>query len=213
MQGLDGTRVPSRDFFARDVLELAPALLGCVLRRTDAEATVSIRITEIEAYAGERDPGAHSYRGRTRRNATLFGPPGHLYCYFTFGMHHALNVVAGEPGQPYGCLIRAGDVIEGADVARARRERKPRKSNLPEHALARGPGCVAQSLGADLSNDGDDLLAGEWRVFVPGDGEVLAHEVGPRVGVSGPGGDATNFPWRFWLPGSASVSAYKPGRH
>lgn len=202
----------TRDFFARDVLELAPALLGGVLRRTDGEAAVSIRITEVEAYAGERDPGAHSYRGKTKRNATLFGPPGHLYCYFTYGLHHAINVVAGQPGQPYGCLIRAGDVIEGADVARIRREHRPRRARLPEHGLARGPGCVAQCFAANLTNDGDDLLEGQWRFFAPCDGAVLAHEVGPRVGVSGPGGDSTAFPWRYWLANSPSVSAFRPGR-
>jgi len=202
----------SRDFFARDVLEVAPALLGCVLQRTDAEATVSIRITEVEAYAGERDPGAHSFRGMTNRNKTLFGPPGHLYCYFTYGLHHAINVVVGQLGQPYGCLIRAGDVIEGAGVARRRREQKPRKFPLPEHGVARGPGCVAQSFGVNLTNDGDDLFASQWRFFVPRGGAVLTHEVGPRVGVSGPGGDSAAYSWRYWLASASSVSTYKPGR-
>ena len=202
----------NRAFFSRDVLEVAPALLGCVLQRSDGEATIAIRITEVEAYAGEDDPGAHSYRGKTNRNKTLFGPPGHLYCYFTYGLHHAINVVVGQLGQPYGCLIRAGEVIEGADVARRRREQKPRKVPLPEHGLARGPGCVAQSFGVDLTNDGDDLFAGEWRFFVPRGGVVVPHEVGPRVGVSGPGGDPSTYPWRYWLAGASSVSTYKPGR-
>lgn len=206
--GLCGT---SRSFFARDVLEVAPALLGCVLQRTDGEATISIRITEVEAYAGERDPGAHSFRGMTNRNKTLFGPPGHLYCYFTYGLHHAINIVVGRLGQPYGCLIRAGDVIEGAEHARIRREHKPRKIPLPEHGLARGPGCVAQSFGVNLTNDGDDIFSSQWRFFVPRDGVVLPHEVGPRVGVSGPGGVVAAFPWRYWLVDSPSVSTYKPG--
>jgi DNA-3-methyladenine glycosylase len=205
-------RRANRAFFSRDVLEVAPALLGCVLQRTDAQATIALRITEVEAYAGERDPGAHSYRGKTNRNKTLFGPPGHLYCYFTYGLHHAINVVVGQLGQPYGCLIRAGEVIEGADVARRRREQKPRKVPLPEHGLARGPGCVAQSFGVDLTNDGDALFAGEWRFFVPRGDVVVPHEVGPRVGVSGPGGDPSTYPWRYWLAGASSVSTYKPGR-
>lgn len=208
----DGLCLANRGFFARDVLEVAPALLGCVLQRNDDEATVAIRITEVEAYAGERDPGAHSYRGMTKRNKTLFGPPGHLYCYFTYGMHHAINVVVGQLGQPHACLIRAGEVIEGAEVARKRREQKPRKVPLLEHGLARGPGCVAQSFGVNLTNDGDDLFAGQWRFFVPRDGAVLPHEVGPRVGVSGPGGDAAAFSWRYWLANTSSVSTYKPGR-
>ena len=208
----DGLNLARRSFFARDVLEVAPALLGCVLQRTEAEATISIRITEVEAYAGERDPGAHSFRGMTNRNKTLFGPSGHLYCYFTYGLHYAINVVVGQLGEPYGCLIRAGDVIEGAEVARKRREQKPRKVALLEYGLARGPGCVAQSFGVDLTNDGDDLFAGQWRLFVPRDGAVLRHEVGPRVGVSGPGGDSSAFSWRYWLANSSSVSTYKPGR-
>lgn len=212
MSEYDGLGRTTRSFFGRDVLEVAPALLGCVLQRTDAEATVSIRITEVEAYAGERDPGAHSFRGMTNRNKTLFGPPGHIYCYFTYGLHHAINLVVGPVGQPYGCLIRAGDVIGGANVARVHREQRPLKAPLTDHKLARGPGCVAQAFDANLTNDGDDLFGGQWRLLVPDDGAVIPHAVGPRVGVSGPGGDASNFPWRYWLADSLSVSAYKPGR-
>jgi len=212
MRELDGLSPSSRGFFARDALDVAPALLGCVLQRTDPEGTISLRITEVEAYAGERDPGAHSYRGKTNRNKSMFGPPGHLYCYFTYGMHHALNLVTGQPGQPYGCLIRAGDVIAGTELARARREVKPRKVALTDSALARGPGCVARCFGVTLTNDGDDLFGGRWQFFAPEDGSVMPHARGPRVGVSGPGGDATNFPWRYWLTEAASVSTYKPGR-
>lgn len=98
---------------------------------------MSIRITEVEAYAGERDPGAHTYRGKTNRNKTMFGPAGHLYCYFTYGMHHALNLVAGQPGQPYGCLIRAGDVVGGTDIG-------------PDHALASaGPAAMQRNFPGD----------------------------------------------------------------
>ncbi len=213
MVDFDVRCVAHRDFFARDALDVAPALLGAVLRHVDAEGTVAIRITEVEAYAGERDPGSHSYRGKTKRNQTLFGPPGHLYCYFTYGMHHAINVVVGQVDQPYACLIRAGDVIDGMQLARRRRELKPRKKALAEHELARGPGCVAQAFGVDLTNDGDDLCFGQWQLFVARDGIILPHLVGPRVGVSGLGGDARNFPWRYWLADSPSVSTYKPGRH
>ena len=209
---LNGFHLADREFFAREVLEVAPEILGCIIQRTDDDGTVSIRITEVEAYAGERDPGAHSYRGRTNRNKTMFGDAGHLYCYFTYGMHHALNLVAGQAGQPYGCLIRAGEVMEGAGIARSRRESRPRKTPLVDASLARGPGCVAQSLGATLANDGDDLFGGQWKFFVPDDGVVLPHLTGPRVGVSGAGGSATNFPWRYWLADESSVSAYKPGR-
>ncbi|WP_104200683.1 DNA-3-methyladenine glycosylase [Cryobacterium sp. Y29] len=213
MSVLNGFHLADRGFFSREVLDVAPGILGCILQRTDDDGTVTIRITEVEAYAGERDPGAHSYRGKTNRNRTMFGPAGHLYCYFTYGMHHALNLVAGQPGQPYGCLIRAGDVIQGSDIARIRRESKPRKVPLLDRSLARGPGCVAQSFGATLDNDGDDLFGGQWKFFIPDDGVVLPHHTGPRVGVSGPGGDATNFPWRFWLADAPSVSSYKPAKY
>ncbi len=212
MSDLQGFRSVARSFFARDVLEVAPEILGCVLQRTDAEGTVSIRITEVEAYAGERDPGSHCYRGKTNRNSTMFGPPGHIYCYFTYGMHHALNLVAGQTGQPYGCLIRAGDVIEGGQLARLRREVKPRTTPLPDRSLARGPGCVAQSFAANLTNNGDDLFDGEWRFLVPDNHVVNPHATGPRVGLSGPGGDGAAFPWRYWIAGASSVSSYKPGR-
>lgn len=212
MEDFGGLALASRRFFARDAVVVAPSLLGCVLRRTGADATMSMRITEVEAYAGDRDPGSHAYRGATKRNRSMFGPPGHLYCYFTYGLHHAMNITFGESGEPGACLIRAGDIIDGVDEARRRRERRPRKAPLTEPGLARGPGCVAQCFGVDLRNDGDDLLSGQWRFFVPRDDAVLPHEVGPRVGVSGPGGDACRFAWRFWLANAPSVSAYKPGR-
>lgn len=207
-----GLQPVTEGFLARDVLDVAPELLGCVLQRTDDDGCVAIRITEVEAYAGQRDPGAHSYRGQTNRNKTMFGAAGHLYCYFTYGMHHALNVVAGLPGEPYGCLVRAGEVISGTGLARARREAKPRKTALPDRALARGPGNVAQCFGANLSNDGDSLFDGQWTLFVPTEPTLLPHSTGPRVGVSGPGGDGALFPWRYWLDDEASVSAYKPGK-
>ncbi|MEO6533375.1 MAG: DNA-3-methyladenine glycosylase [Pseudolysinimonas sp.] len=212
MSESEGLQPASRSFFTRDVLEVAPTLLGCVLRRTIDEGSVSILITEVEAYAGERDPGAHTYRGKSNRNKTMFGAAGHIHCYFTYGMHHALNLVTGLEGQPYGCLIRAGEVIGGTDLARARRELKQRKAPIRDHGLARGPGCVAQCFGANLTNDGDDLFGGQWSFFTPAEVTVLPHERGPRVGLSGPGGDGTEFPWRYWLPGAPSVSTYKSGR-
>jgi DNA-3-methyladenine glycosylase len=140
---LPGFVPATRDFFARDSLTVGPALLGTVLARTDADGTVAIRLTEVEAYGGERDPGAHAFRGRTARTASMFGEAGHVYCYFTYGMHHAVNLVTGQVGQPYGCLVRAGEVVLGADLARARREAKPPgKSTVPTCSAASGvSGC------------------------------------------------------------------------
>lgn len=209
---VDAYERAGRDFFARGVHELAPMLLGGVLLRSSADGEVGVRITEVEAYAGWDDPGSHAFRGQTARNATMFGPPGHLYCYFTYGMHHALNVVCDEAGTPTGCLLRAGEVVVGRELARSRRSVRPRRTPLPDHHLASGPGNLAQALGVDLTSDAADLCGRDeewswWRMDAPGP-EVLT---GPRVGVSGPGGDPQAYPWRFWLPQEPSVSAYRPG--
>lgn len=208
---LAGYTRPPRDFFAREVLEVAPALLGAVLERS-GPGTVGMVVTEVEAYAGERDPGSHSYRGKTARNATMFGPPGHLYCYFTYGMHHAINLVAGEPGQPYACLIRAGRIVEGVELVRRRRTGGRRVSALADRDLARGPGNVAQAFGATLTDDGADLFDGPWRFLLPDAPLTLQIATGPRVGVSGPGGDGAAFPWRYWIAGDPTVSAYRPAK-
>jgi DNA-3-methyladenine glycosylase len=169
-------------------------MLGATLAHRTAEGRVAIRITEVEAYRGADDPGAHSFRGRTARNATMFGEAGHLYAYFTYGMHHAINVVAGDR-EGFGILVRAGAIVEGEPLARRRREARPRRSPVVE--LARGPGHVAQALGATLAVDG----------ALPT--HPLPHRTGPRVGVSGEGGDGARFPWRCWLPDEPSVSAYR----
>lgn len=199
---------PDRAWFARDPVLLAPALLGASLTRHSPEGDVTVTITEVEAYRGSDDPGAHSFRGRTERTRAMFGEAGHLYCYLSYGMHHNLNVVAGHPGEGYGVLLHAGHVVAGESVARARRERTPRRTPIREHELARGPGNLGRVLDASLADNCADLLAAPWTIRVleapPG------HLTGPRVGLSGPGGDGEQFPWRFWLPGDRSVSAYRP---
>lgn len=214
---------PDPTWFERDPLELAPLLLGGVLRRADASGAVALRLTEVEAYRGADDPGAHTFRGKTARNATMFGPGGRVYCYFTYGMHHAVNIVAGPEGSGWGVLVRAGEVVEGSTLARERRS--ARRASPPTGELARGPGNVAQALGATLADDGaalDAALLGhrvgpEARIemtslwsFEPA-AEPPPHRTGPRVGVSGPGGDGEAHPWRFWIPGEPSVSAYRSG--
>lgn len=207
---------PDAAWFERDPLELAPLLLGGVLRRADAAGAVALRLTEVEAYRGSDDPGAHTFRGKTARNATMFGPGGHVYCYFTYGMHHAVNIVAGPEGLGWGVLVRAGEVVEGLELAAERRHARRRTPIAGE--LARGPGNVAQALGATLADDGaafhrtlgdiGDRIPTGWS-FEPAV-DPPAYRTGPRVGVSGPGGDATAYPWRFWIPGEPSVSAYRP---
>ncbi|WP_309130064.1 DNA-3-methyladenine glycosylase [Brevibacterium sp.] len=196
------------DFFDRPVLEVAPQVLGGVLSRSTPEGTVAIRITEVEAYDGRTDPASHAFRGQTARNSSMFGAPARLYCYFIYGIHHSLNLVCGPIGTPTGLLVRAGEVVEGIDLARRRREAKPRKHPLPDAALARGPGCVASCFDADLSQDGASLIGGSWSFAPPA---TLSTDIrfGPRIGVKGEGADPHRFAWRFHLGGEPSVSARK----
>ena len=176
------------------VHEVAPLLLNAVLRHGD----VAVRLTEVEAYAGQADPGSHAFRGPTPRNEVMFGPPGHLYCYFTYGMHVCANAVAGPEGTAGGILLRAGEVVEGLDLARTRR---PVSS---DRDLARGPARLCRALAIELSHDGTDLSAGEI-TLEPGT-PPTRWEAGPRVGLRA----AADVPWRFWTPGEPSVSAYRP---
>jgi DNA-3-methyladenine glycosylase len=185
-----------RDLLAGPVLDVAPRLLNAVVRHGE----VAVRLTEVEAYDGASDPGSHAYRGRTRRNATMFGPPLHLYCYFTYGMHVCANVVCGPEDTSSALLLRAGEVVEGLDAARARRPRST------DRDLARGPARLCTALGIGLDLDGTDLAAGPVTLELgPPAGEVRS---GPRVGLRG----APDRPWRFWIAGEPSVSAYRPAK-
>ena len=190
---------------SRPVLEVARGLLGA---RVSAGG-VTVRLCEVEAYAGSDDPGAHGFRGQTPRNSVMFGPPGHLYVYFTYGMHHCLNIVSGPQGYAAGVLLRAGEVVSGHGPARARR------GAVGDRDLARGPARLAQALGVgDLSLNGTDLRSPDSPVRVEGGAPVpdAAVRTGPRVGVSGPGGDAAAYPWRFWIGADPHVSAYRPSK-
>jgi DNA-3-methyladenine glycosylase len=172
-------------------LDVAPRLLNAVLRH----GGVTVRLTEVEAYDGADDPGSHAFRGPTARNAVMFGPPGRLYVYFTYGMHHCANLVTGADGDPGAVLLRAGEVIDGLDVAR---ERRPRSS---DRDLARGPARLCQVLGLDLGDNGitPDLELGR---------PPAAVATGPRVGLR----HAADRPWRFWVEGDRFVSAYRPAK-
>ncbi|MBM7506398.1 DNA-3-methyladenine glycosylase [Nocardioides sp. 31GB23] len=174
--------------------EVAPLLLGAVLRHGD----VALRLTEVEAYAGEDDPGSHAYRGPTPRTEVMFGPAGRLYTYFSYGMHVCANVVVGEEGTAAAVLLRAGEVVEGRDIVR---QRRPRSS---ERDLARGPARLCQALDITLEHGGADLGTGPVTIEP---GPVRPRwESGPRVGLR----QAAERPWRFWLPGEPSVSTYRP---
>jgi len=185
-----------RERLAGPVLGVAPGLLNAVLRHGD----VAVRISEVEAYAGPDDPGSHAYRGKTRRNAVMFGPAGRLYCYFTYGMHVCSNVTVGPEESPSAVLLRAGEVVAGAGVAR---ERRPGAS---DRDLARGPARLCRALGIELTDNGTDLSAGPITLELgPPPAEVLT---GPRVGLRG----AADRPWRFWVAGDPTVSAYRRHR-
>jgi DNA-3-methyladenine glycosylase len=186
--------VPGLPDLTGPVLEEAPRLLNAVLRHGD----VAVRITEVEAYDGADDPGSHAFRGRTRRNAVMFGPAGHLYCYFTYGMHVCCNVVCGPAGTPSAVLLRAGEVVEGLEVARGRRP------GASDRALARGPARLCRALDIRLTDDGTDLVAGPITLAL---GEPPADiSTGPRVGLRA----APDRPWRYWITGERSVSSYRP---
>jgi DNA-3-methyladenine glycosylase len=200
----------TRQQLAAPVLEVATLLLGARLVHRTTDGLVAVRLTEVEAYAGPDDPGSHAFRGPTPRTAIMFGPPGHLYVYFSYGMHWCANVVCGPEGHASAVLLRAGEVVEGLDPARARRPTSRRDAEL-----ARGPARLTGALGITGADDGADLVDGPdlWLEPAPGrEGTATAYVTGPRVGVSGPGGDAGRFPWRYWLPGDPTVSAYRPGK-
>jgi DNA-3-methyladenine glycosylase len=191
-----------RSFFDRPVLEVAPDLLGRLVVHRTEDGSVTARLTEVEAYDGPTDPGSHAFRGRSKRNGTMFGPPGHVYVYFTYGMHYCMNLVCGPPGMPTGILLRAAEITEGAELARKRRP-----TAKSDRDLARGPARLVESLGVSRGDDGADIC---------GDGPLTVHygdpapkeliRTGPRVGLR----DAPDFPWRFWIDGDPTVSIYRP---
>ncbi|HEU4515056.1 MAG TPA: DNA-3-methyladenine glycosylase [Nocardioidaceae bacterium] len=191
------------DSLAGPVLEVAPRLLGAVLRHETADGSVAVRLTEVEAYAGEQDPGSHAYRGPTPRNEVMFGPAGHLYVYFTYGMHYCCNVVVGNEGHASAVLLRAGEVVEGIDLARARRRVGP------DRDLARGPARLCQALGIDLDDNGADLDEGPLTLTLPERAADRSRvRTGPRVGLR----HAADHPWRFWLADEPTVSVYRPAK-
>ncbi|PFG33413.1 DNA-3-methyladenine glycosylase [Sanguibacter antarcticus] len=203
------TVVAHRSWFERDTLAVAHDLLGMHVNSRIDEGTVTVRITEVEAYRGSQDPASHAFRGQTRRNATMFGPAGHLYVYRHLGLHACMNIVAGSGDEASGILLRAGEIVEGQELAQARRTRRGVVGSARD--LARGPARLTVALGIDHSLDGTDLTDPHGVVVLhdPARSSGGAVSCGPRVGVSGPGGDGTTFPWRLWLDGEPTVSAYR----
>jgi len=184
---------------------VAPDLLGCVVVHDSPDGLVAVRLTEVEAYLGEQDPGSHAFRGRTPRTAVMFGPPGYAYVYFSYGMHWCLNLVCAPDGTASAVLLRAGEVIEGEDLATRRR------GGVRARDLARGPARLAQALGVNGDQNGADVAGGgplRMRRAATGCDAHAARVViaGPRTGVGGAGAVQ---PWRFHLPDEPTVSPYR----
>ncbi len=184
-----------RRFYARPTLAVARALLGHELRWRGPGGVLGGTIVEVEAYRGEDDPASHAYRGPTPRTRVMFGPAGHAYVYFTYGMHHCLNVVTESEGRAGAVLVRALEPRTNLALWRARRP------DLPIHLVASGPGRVARALGLTRAHDGLDLTRSPL-VILRRDGPRGAIGQGPRVGIR----RAQGKPWRFWLSGSPAVS-------
>ncbi len=186
-----------RSFLAGPSVEVAPQLLGAIIHGRG----VSVRLTEVEAYLGELDPGSHAFRGETPRNRVMYGEPGHLYTYFTYGMHVCANVVCSPLGTATAVLLRAGEVVDGIDLARERRT-----TSRTDADLARGPARLVVALGIALADNGLDLESGDVTLELAGERSSFLQ--GPRTGVAGAGGSG-DYPWRYWIAGDPTVSPYK----
>ncbi len=192
--------VLDRSFFDAPSAEVAPVLLGAIVEHESPAGLVAVRVTEVEAYHGKVDPASHAYRGKTARNAVMFGEPGHVYVYFTYGMHYCMNLVCEREGVASAVLLRAGEVVEGIDIAHSRR------GSATFRDLARGPARLVMALGIGRDDNGRDACdpRSPIRVRAGGPPRVAVRE-GPRVGVAA----GAETPWRFWLDGEPTVSAYR----
>jgi len=193
-------RVLPRSFYARDSRELAPLLLNKVLATRTADGSrLAARIVEVEAYCGSDDPGSHAYRGMTPRTEVMFGPPGRLYVYFTYGMHWCANVVATKDGDAAAVLLRAAAPVDGIEVMRERRPKARRDRDL----LA-GPARLCQAFGLTGADNGADLVRGAVRIHDDGVVPPAAPGVSTRIGLAAGRGD--DHPWRFYVPGDPNLS-------
>jgi DNA-3-methyladenine glycosylase len=194
------SRTLARSFYARDAVALAPALLNKLLVCDDPVAgRLAARLVEVEAYCGADDPGSHAYRGETPRNATMFGVAGHLYVYFTYGMHWCANVVAGRRGEAVAVLLRAAAPVAGLDVMRSRRPRA-----RADRELCAGPARLCQAFGITGADDGVDITRGRIRIVDDGTAPPTQPFVSTRIGLSPGRGD--EFLWRFTVPGDRHIS-------
>lgn len=224
-------RLP-REFFDRPATDVAPELLGCVLWHDSPVGLVTVRLVEVEAYAGLADPASHAFRGQTTRNAVMFGPPGHVYVYFTYGMHFCMNLVCEPAGRAEAVLLRAGEVTDGTSLAALRRRGRTAdlgadvvpgdgglgaggaangSRRVRDVDLARGPARLCQALGIDRTMDGADVCGPDSPLGIgPAVAPISSERIctGPRVGIS----TATDWPWRYWLADDSHVSVYRPSK-
>ena len=191
-----------RSFFDQAATLVAPQLLNKILAAADGRAG---RIVEVEAYRGALDPAAHTFRGKTPRNATMFGPPGHMYVYFTYGMHWCCNCVCGPAGNGCGVLIRALEPMHGLAQMRVDRPRITR-----DRDLCRGPARLTQAMGINGTHDGMDLIGASGEFTIVDDGMSPPKDLkgGPRIGIS----VGKDLPWRWSMPGSRYVSGKASGK-
>lgn len=193
MTGMSSPALPHA-FYRRDAREVGPALLNKVLVAADGRAG---RIIEVEAYLGTDDPASHSWRGMTARNATMFGPAGHMYVYFTYGMHWCANAVCGEDGEGTAVLLRALEPLRGLDLMYP-----ARPAARKDRDLCSGPARLAQALGIDGRFDGEDLVTGAFRILDDGTPPPATPVATTRVGIT----RARDLPWRWYVPGHAGIS-------
>ena len=192
-------RALPRSFYDRDALDVAPELLNKVLVRVGDGARLAARIVEVEAYRGADDPGSHAYRRQTPRNAIMFGPPGHLYVYFSYGAHWCMNAVCGPGEQPHAVLLRAAAPLAGVDAMRERRAAAKR-----DRDLCSGPGRLGQAFGVDRTDNGVDLVRGPLRIVDDGVAPPARPGISERIGLGADKGE--HLPLRFYVPGNENVS-------
>lgn len=192
-------RLLSLPFFRRDPRIVAPELLNKILASRDGR---SGRIVEVEAYCGAHDPAAHTFRGMTARNASMFGPAGHMYVYFTYGMHWCANVVCGEVGEGVGVLLRAIEPMSGLELMYAAR---PKAATMRD--LCRGPARLTQAMAITGLHDGISLRNGPYRLLDDATPPPELPIAGPRIGISA----AADLPWRWHVPDNRYVSGTRAG--
>jgi DNA-3-methyladenine glycosylase len=193
----------TKSFYERDALSVARDLIGCLFVHDSPTGKVGVRLVETEAYRGRIDPGSHGYRGITPRTEVMYGPPGRLYVYFTYGMHWCANIVCGRDGECEAVLLRAGEPLFGVDLIRRNR---PGITN--DRLLASGPARLTQALGIDRAMNGTSLLRGGY-FYCAEDEETSGFRMGPvaqttRIGLAT--GKGEDIPWRFVVEGHPHVS-------